>query len=119
MILIIGLGIIPTQLIHCRGNRMAEKYNEILRLKDILEKAKIPFEFSELYGGYHIVYSANSDNRICSVIEHDFSYGREKDLLEIKGLLTELEEETLEDTVLGYLTAEDVFQRIKNHWEKE
>lgn len=102
-----------------KTRRMAEKYNEILRLKDMLESAKIPFKFSELHGGYHIVYMTDRDKCICSVIEHDFSYGREKDLLEIKGLLTELEKETLEDDVLGYLTAEEVFQRIKNHWEVE
>lgn len=98
---------------------MKRKYNEIFKLKDMLERAKIPFKFSELMGGYHIVYPADGGECICSVIEHDGSYGREKDLLEIKGLLTELEEETLEDDVLGYLTAEDVFQRIKNHWEKK
>lgn len=102
-----------------KTRRMAEKYNEILRLKDMLESAKIPFDFSELYGGYHIVYSANGDKRICSVIEHDSSYGREKDLLEILGLMTKEELEETQDTVLGYLTAEDVFQRIKKHWEVE
>lgn len=98
---------------------MVDNYTEIFRLKKMLEKAKIPFDFSTLHGGYHIVYPTDSNKRICSVIEHDSSYGREKDLLEIKGLLTELEEETLEDDVLGYLTAEEVFQRIKNHWEKK
>lgn len=96
---------------------MKRKYNEILKLKEMLESAKIPFGFSKLHGGYHIVYTADSNKRICSVIEHDFSYGREKDLLEIKGLLTELEEETLEDDVLGYLTAEEAFQRIEKHWK--
>ena len=92
---------------------MKRKYNEIFKLKDMLERAKIPFKFSELMGGYHIVYPADGGECICSVIEHDGSYGKEKDLLEIQGLLTELEEETLEDDVLGYLTAEDVFQRLK------
>ena len=95
---------------------MKRKYNEIFKLKDMLERAKIPFKFSELMGGYHPTYGGEC---ICSVIEHDGSYGREKDLLEIQGLLTELEEETLEGNVLGYLTAEEVFQRIKNHWEKK
>ena len=38
---------------------MKRKYNEIFRLKDMLEKAKIPFDFSELQGGYHIVYPAD------------------------------------------------------------
>lgn len=97
---------------------MTDKYNEILKLKGMLESAKIPFKFSELHGGYHIVYSANSDKRICSVIEHDGSYGREKDLLEILGLMTKEELEETQDTVLGYLTAEDVFQRIKKHWKE-
>ena len=64
---------------------MKERYNEILRLKGMLEKAKIPFVFSKLFGGYHIVYPENT-GRVCSVIEHDYSYGREKDLLETMGL---------------------------------
>ena len=97
---------------------MKRKYNEIFKLKDMLERAKIPFKFSELMGGYHIVYPTYGGECICSVIEHDGSYGREKDLLEIQGLLTELEEETLEGNVLGYLTAEEVFQRRKNEFNQ-
>lgn len=93
-----------------------EKYNEILRLKEMLTQHKIPFDFSESHGGYHICYPSK-DNVICSVIEHDCSYGREKDKLEIQGLLTEQELEETDDTVLGYLTAEDVFTRINKHFE--
>lgn len=93
-----------------------EKYNEILRLKEMLIQQKIPFDFSEFHGGYHICYP-NKDNVICSVIEHDGSYGREDDKLEIQGLLTEQELEETDDTVLGYLTAEDVFARISKHLE--
>lgn len=96
-------------------NKM-EKYNEILKLKEMLIQQGIPFDFSEIHGGYHIFYP-NKDNVICSVIEHDFSYGREKDKLEIQGLLTEQELEGIGDTVLGYLTAEDVFARINKHFE--
>lgn len=88
--------------------------NEILKLKRMLDNAKIPFRFSETFGGYRIEYSTNT-GRVCSVIEHDFSYGNEKDLLEIQGLLTKEEKE---DSVLGYLTAENVFQRIENHWKE-
>ena len=91
------------------------KYKEILRLKNMLEKAKIPFEFSELFGGYHITYPINKF-RICSVIEHDYSYGNEQDLLEIKGLLTQKEKKY--DAVLGYRSAEEVFNRIKKNWKK-
>ena len=94
---------------------MKERYNEILKLKNMLEKAEIPFEFSELFGGYHITYPSNKF-RICSVIEHDRSYGSEQDLLEIKGLLTKNEKKY--DYVLGYRSAEEVFNRIKKNWKK-
>ena len=94
-----------------------ERYNEILKLKNMLEKAEIPFEFSEIFSGYHITYPGNKF-RICSVIEHDYSYGREKDLLEIQGLLTKKEYKETQDTVIGYLTAENVFQRIEKHWKE-
>lgn len=94
---------------------MKERYNEILKLKNMLEKAKIPFEFSEIFGGYHITYPINKF-RICSVIEHDRSYGSEQDLLEIKGLLTKNEKKY--DVVIGYLSAEDVFKRIQKNWKK-
>ena len=95
---------------------MKERYNEILRLKGMLEKAKIPFVFSKVFGGYHIEYPA-STGRVCSVIEHDYSYGREKDLLEIQGMKKKKEYKETQDTVIGYLTAEDVFQRIEKHWK--
>lgn len=95
---------------------MKRKYNEILKLKDMLESAKIPFDFSKAYNGYHIVYPPANYKRVCSVIEHDYSYGKEKDLLEIMGLITEEEKDAWDDDVFGYLTAEEVFQRIKNHW---
>lgn len=88
---------------------MKERYNEILRLKGMLEKAKIPFVFSKVFGGYHIEYPA-STGRVCSVIEHDYSYGREQDLLEIMN--------RKQNDVLGYLTAENVFQRIEKHWKE-
>lgn len=88
---------------------MKERYNEILRLKGMLEKAKITFVFSELFGGYHII-SPNNHFIVCSVIEHDYSYGREQDLLEIMN--------RKQNDVLGYLTAENVFQIIEKHWKE-
>lgn len=95
------------------------KYNEIFKLKKMLEKSFVPFEWKEFdkpsKQGFQILYP-NDKNRVCSVIEHSFSYGNEKDLLEIQGLLTADEEEC--DSVLGNLTATDVFQRILSHWEK-
>ena len=89
-------------------------YNDILLLKDLLEKEGIPFEFDELFGGYIIAYPSMED-RVCSVIEHDYSCGSSSDLLEIRGLLTK-EEESYDD--VACLTALDAYDRIKFHWDK-
>lgn len=105
-----------------------KKYKEIFRLKKMLDEAKIPYEFSNCgfpfknfrIQGYQLCYpysfQSENGNCICSVIEHYGSYGNEQDLLEIMGLLTE--EENKADSVKGYLTAEDVFARIKSHYEE-
>lgn len=99
----------------------SEKYNEIFKLKSMLEENHIPFEWIEhndFRNGYQICYPVKSEKRVCSVIEHSFSYGNEKDLLEIQGLLTVEEEEEEHDSVLGNLTADNVYSRILSHWEK-
>ena len=79
---------------------------------------------NEYMGGYHLCYPKNNDpdcveketfDIVCSVIEHDGSYGREQDLLEIMGLLTD--EEYEHDEVVGFLSAENVFERIKKHYD--
>lgn len=85
------------------------KYNEILVLHAMLTEAHIPHEIYSSLGGHQICYPSQKDV-VCSVIEHDGSYGRESDLLEIMGLLTAKEEEY--SCVLGYLTAIEVFRRI-------
>lgn len=96
-----------------------EIYTEILKLKYLLKEENIPFEFIERkdFNGYQILYKENSIpyRVICSVIEHDFSYGNEEDKLEIQGLLTEYEMNNC-GSVVGFLSAEDVFYRIKEHW---
>ena len=98
-----------------------KNYTEIFKLKEMLEKAKIPFEFIELtmQEGYQISYPA-SKGRVCSCVEHSFSYGNEDDKLEIMGLLTDLEQaEDVGDeySVKGYLTAEEVYKRIYIHYK--
>lgn len=98
------------------------KYTEIFKLKEMLEKANIPFvwkEHKDNRNGYQILYPVGGVQNICSVIEHSFSYGNRQDLLEIQGLMTKEEEEKTHDTVLGYLSAENVFERIKNHYQKQ
>ena len=97
------------------------EYKEIFRLKDMLEKAKIPFTFKKLYDGYQICYPNEDEKQSdfekgCSVIEHYGSYGHNQDLLEIMGLLTP--EESEHDSVVGGLSAENVFIRIRDDYFK-
>ena len=87
-------------------------YTEIFRLEEMLEKENIPFEFFDNGKSYQIC-CPDSKDRYISVIQGGGSYGQNLDKLEIMGLLTE--EEMEDDTVLGYLTAEEVFKRIKKH----
>lgn len=114
-----------------RGNEEG-KYEEIRKLDYLLLQANIPHEFSShMMGGFQITYfgtkgkpkaepgvfTGSGVGAICSAIETPFSYGHENDRIEISGLLTE-EEYSSGDSVKGDLTAEDVFERIKAHWDK-
>lgn len=90
-------------------------YNEIFKLKELLEKGNIPFEFKNIYDGYQIIIKNKNNFRIADAVEHNFSYGAEEDLLEIMGGLTEEEEEL--NSVLGWLSSEEVFKRFKYCYE--
>ena len=101
-----------------------EKELEILKLKKMLEDANIPFDFTDhmriSYNGepeYQIIIKdkENPEVRLCDAVYHQFSYGYDQNLLEIMGGLTEEEKEI--DSVLGWLTAEDVFERFKYCYE--
>lgn len=91
------------------------EYHEILVLEVRLCDDKIPHIFQPHMGGWRIAYP-NDEKVVCSAIEHNGSYGRENDKIEIMGLLTEEESEC--DSVVGWLTAEEVFNRIKKHYEE-
>ena len=92
----------------------------------MLEKADIPFVFADEscdfgidlhFEKYHIEYPCSykkNQDRVCSVVQGYGTYGAENNLLEIMGLLTPEEEK--DDTVVGWLTAEEVFERIKHHY---
>lgn len=105
---------------------MKVPYKEIFKLKVMLDKENIPYEFYDdsqnnayLNGNVYIQYQIivkeqNSDNELISVIEGTRTYGSNKDLLEIMGCLTEEEEK--EDYVKGSLTAEEVLKKIKDRY---
>ena len=91
------------------------RYKEIWRLHEMLTAAGIPHEFEQNCDGWQVFYPvADEDKVVMDAIEHRGSYGSEDDLLEIMGLLTEEEEK--EDSVKGWLTAQEVFDRIEAHW---
>lgn len=92
-------------------------FAEMDNLEQLLVEADIPYEKSRVFGGKQLQYPCKGSDRVCSVILHRGSYGRSEGLLEIMGLLTDEELEC--DDVVGYLTADDVFSRIKKHWEEK
>ena len=126
------------------------KYKEIFKLKEMLEKAEIPYifidrfeedrklmknneylneylkdkeyyqillfnDFREVMERYNTYKVFDNEKIIISIVQGYGTYGEEDDLLEIMGLLTE-EEEKIDD-VTGYLTAEDVFNRIVKYFK--
>ena len=98
---------------------MKEKYTEIFRLKEMLEKESIPFEF-EKDEEYIIRIPINEsirkqDNKepLMTVYQGEHTYGGSKNLLEICGGMTLEERKEQGEEYLGSLTAENVFERIK------
>lgn len=90
---------------------------EMEKLWDMLRDAGIPHEYilRPQLRGAQICYPTEHC-RVVSVISGPYAYGGQQGLLEIMGLLTPEERES--DSVVGYLTAEDVFARIKQHWDE-
>ena len=106
---------------------------EIFKLKRMLEKAEIPFVFVESFGydksllrviapdlleHYHICYPSQGKGQRISVVEGFGTHGREQDKLEIMGGLTPYEQFRHGNSPIGYLTAANVFKRIKKDWEE-
>ena len=96
---------------------MKEKYTEIFRLKEMLEKENIPFEFEkdEEYKEYiiRIPKECNKEECLMIVYQGEYTYGGRNNLLEICGGTTLEERKEQGEEYLGYLTAENVFERIK------
>lgn len=89
------------------------KRNEIVKLSKMLDKEGIPHEDMQIFDGLQVNYP-NKKDCVCDAICHSFSYGHEEGLLEIMGLV----DEDCGDDVQGYLTAKEVFKRIKKHFNK-
>lgn len=91
-------------------------YTEILKLKTLLDEANIPYALNRNWDGWHLAYPCPGEHRKCSVREFCKSRGASKDRLEIYGLLNS--EERKYDDIVGWLTAENVFDRIKRDRER-
>ena len=95
------------------------KYTEIFKLKKMLEENNIPFDYEDnslCKGSQHhqiCVPCFDLKKRVISVIQGFGTYGGQADLLEIMGLMTK--EEKADDGVAGWLTADNVFERIKKY----
>ena len=92
------------------------RYQEILRLDAMLTEKQIPHTCQKVMDSWQVIYPQDGKKRVMDAIEHCGSYGNEQDKLEIMGLLTQ--EEKKNDSVLGYLSAEEVFSRIDKHWKE-
>lgn len=92
------------------------RFQEILKLDKMLKNANIPHVLDRNFDGW-ILYYPSAKERIMDAVEFRGSYGNYNDNLEIMGLLTP--DEAMFDDVLGDLTAEDVFERIRKHYNGE
>lgn len=84
------------------------------KLENMLNISNIPFEITKHWSHTKQIWYPSRENPICDVICFGRaglggSYGHEKGLLEIMGLV---DEEKTGDSVEGWLTAEEVFDRI-------
>lgn len=82
--------------------------NEMDKLIPMLCKADIPFDLAIHMGRPQIIYPSVKE-KVCDAVLHWGSYGRQQGLLEIMGLCD------TEDEVEGWLTADEVFNRILDH----
>lgn len=86
---------------------------EIERLVGMLTNADIPFEVTDdvMGNSNNQIWYPNFEKHICDVICHEYSYGGKDGYLEIMGL-----SDNEYDDVEGWLTAEQVFERISSNF---
>lgn len=88
------------------------EYIEMGKLEWLLQEAKIPYRIDYVIGMPSVRYYGHGENLICDAICHSGSYGHEEGPLEIMGLTRN------DDSVEGWLTSEEVFDRISEDWSK-
>ena len=86
------------------------EWTQVDELITMLEKTDIPFTVTSNNGRPQVWYP-DDKHPVCDAICHWASYGHQTGLIEIMGLTHN------NDSVEGYLNADEVFTRIKEHWE--
>jgi hypothetical protein len=80
-------------------------------LDKLLTKANIKHILVRFIDGWQVaIFTNDGEEKICDAVQHFGSYGQEEDKIEIMGGITAEEREG--DSVLGYLTAEEVAKRF-------
>lgn len=108
------------------GSAECNASDELKKLNNLLREAGIPFENFGMQICYYgpegrpkpkdsTVWQGPGVCAVCSVIAN--GDGSDEGLPEISGLVTREEMDRVHDTVLGHLTAEDVFTHIRAHYE--
>lgn len=93
-----------------------KKHSEMIKLKKLLDKNNIPYEeTTNSVGGSIQLWYPNKNNAVSDAICHKYSYGYDEGLLEIMGLV---DVDKIGDTVEGYLTAKEVFDRWSKHYKE-
>lgn len=87
-------------------------FEEIERLCCLLGKAGIPYERCRHFDGWRVLYPSHN-NVVCDAILITGSFGWRQNTLEILGL------NDTEDNILGYLSADNVYYRIYEHYHKK
>lgn len=88
------------------------KYTAILDLSNMLANAGLKFEIRRIHDGYQVSYP-NFNKMAVDAVQHWSSYGEDKNLIEIM-----FHDKRFPgcakcgDSVEGYLTAKEVFDRI-------
>lgn len=82
---------------------------EIEKLDKMLSEANANYDLSNMYDGYQILLFDKDDNIIADAVCHGGSFEHDAGLLEIMGKGVK----TIDDSVEGYLTARQVFNRWK------
>lgn len=95
----------------CLDKKGSRTMNEMDKLEQMLKENNIPYEVAvNNYSGMKQIWYPNKEEAISDAICHNGSYGFKEGLLEIMGLTLN------NDTVEGWLTAEEVCYRWAIHY---